>query len=231
MTVDRTMPCAPDNYPKIETKTHRQRGRIKAVTDKKPNTAAETNAALEAGIAELVERYRAAAGISQRELSKRADLGMGYINGLAVGGGKRSATIRSLSQIADALDRPIHTLIPGWEAAALSESLTSEIGPISEAIQRISGGEKLDLHRIDMPGPEGAQAGDLVLTLPEHRSGDHVAVRITAPDASSAIALRYLADPVLVGIDPDGSWTHHYTADPRVTILGRVLARLSAPAR
>lgn len=114
---------------------------------------------------------------------------------------------------------------PGWA----HEDVPEEIAPLLEGLDALVGGEGRGLRAYHLPpGAEGlgvpADSTVILADVGQPRTGDLVVVL----DPSYGYAIRYLAEPYLIGLDHDGRVRHWLRSDA-TQVVGKIVMSVQVP--
>lgn len=175
-------------------------------------------------LAGRIEALRLERGWSQAQLSERAGLGKAAINDI-VNNPDRTPRPMTVRKIAKALGVSADYLTGAADPAGGAIDLEAEITGGRGLAAMLADTGRYAVHRLDPSGVIGGAA-----------RGEYVIVDRTATQASGDVvlaviagrpALRYLAEPYLIGPDGEAILTHAMRGAAGVEVLGRVVCRIS----
>lgn len=185
-------------------------------------------------VSAAVRTIREARGYSQGELARRAGLAKATVNDLESNAG-RSPGLDTLTQIADALDVHVATLI-GVETATVASGAISELTSAGAAmalgalgLQVSPAGDAptrfffvkhgFSLHAIHF------HAGDVLTVKATGEPAIAGAVMVQNRGSNPGFEARLYLDPYLIGPDCEGILRHDMKQSPELSIIGEIQAR------
>lgn len=183
-------------------------------------------------LAERLAALAAERGWSHSALSARAGLGKGAVGDL-IANPERRPRDTTVAALARALEVDVAYLTGRTAARAARSGLVEglnglpEGGALRRALEAVTSGSGAGLRayraKAGVPGlGVGPDAIILVDPSAQRRSGDLVMISLPGQGA----AIRYIAEPYLIGFGDDGRPFHDLMA-PEVALIGRVVATIN----
>lgn len=190
-------------------------------------------------LAQNIEDFRIARGISRVALSRQADLGDSAVNDI-VSHPKRDVRLGTIEKIAAALGVSVFDLIPTSGDQNDTdifkpidrEELAEMLDLTADFIKTSSGdnSSKREFYQVtsDRFTSWGYASGDVICVSRDENlvSGDHVAIEVTNTQGGRSMIISYFAEPVFFGVNNRMRPSHRYAAGPDVAILGKILASI-----